>query len=288
VRGPVRPLAPKRKAAGGHGEENVERWLLTYADMITLLMAFFIMMYAMSILNLGKFSQLAVSVRSGFGGDDSGMMNSALGITDQTGSVPANSLQLLTQIAQDVRNALSQEGQTDVEFLSEGGVVTIRVRAEDVLFARGSARLTPQASRTLDAIAQAIAHLPYQVRVEGHTCDLPVHNAQFANNWELSAQRATEVVLYFIEHHGFSPRRMAAAGYADTVPVAANDTEANRAKNRRIDIVLLTSDRRINPSMPATAAPPQPGLSPQPVRLEPDFASPAPSNQGTSPLGDAP
>lgn len=284
----MRPLAPKPKATGGHAEENLERWLLTYADMITLLMAFFIMMYAMSILNLGKFSQLAVSVRSGFGGDEKGRMDSGLGITEQTGSVPANSFELLTQIAQDVRNALGQEGQGNVDFLSEGGVVTIRVRADDVLFARASAALTPRASRTLDAIAQAIAKLPYQVRVEGHTCDLPVHNAQFANNWELSAQRATNVVLYYIERWGFSPHRMAAVGYADTVPVAPNDCEANRARNRRIDIVLQTTGRRINPSLLSDATPPQPNLGPPPVRLEPDLASPEASNTDTGPAEDVP
>jgi chemotaxis protein MotB len=280
-------LAPKREHQGGHAE-NHERWLITYADMITLLMAFFIMMYAMSIVNLGKFSQLAVSIRSGFGGHERGMMDTALGITEQTGSVPANSFQLLTQIAQDVRNALGQDAQRDVEFLAEGGVVTIRVHADDVLFARGSAALTPRAAATLDAIAQAIAKLPYQIRVEGHTCDLPVHNAQFANNWELSAQRAINVVLYYIERRGFSPRRLSAVGYADTVPVAPNDSEANRAKNRRIDIVLQTTEKRISPSLLREPKPAQPDLAPKPVRLEPDLGSPEASNADISHAEDVP
>lgn len=256
--------------------------------MITLLMAFFIMMYAMSILNLGKFSELAVSVRTGFGGDERGQLAKSLGITDQTGSVPADSFQLMNQIAQDVRNSLEQEGQATVDFLSEGGLVTIRVRADDVLFPRGSASLTPRARRTLDAIANAIGPLPYQIRVEGHTCDLPIRNAQFANNWELSAQRATNVVLHFIEHCGFSPRRLAAAGYADTAPVAPNDSEANRARNRRIDIVLLTGSGRVKPSMLPAAIPPQPDLSPRPLRLQPDLAGPEASNADTNLVKDAP
>jgi chemotaxis protein MotB len=256
--------------------------------MITLLMAFFIMMYAMSILNLGKFSELAVSVRSGFGGDEKGMNAKDLGIAEQTGSVPANSFKLMTQIAQDVRNALDSGGEGDVDFLSEGGVVTIRVRADDVLFARGSATLTPRASRTLNAIAGAIDRLPHQVRVEGHTCNLPISNAKFANNWELSAQRATNVVLYFIEHQGFSPRRLAAAGYADTVPVAPNDTEAHRAKNRRIDIVLLDADGRAAPAALSSATPPRPDLSPQPVRLEPDLGAPEAVNDEDGTAKDLP
>ncbi|MCE5219235.1 flagellar motor protein MotB [bacterium] len=236
-------MARKRSKAGGHEEENVERWLLTYSDMITLLMAFFIMMYAMSVLNLGKFSQLAVSVRSGFGGEAQEMMSGTLGISSDAGVLgtvlPADSFSLMAKIAGSVRDALPPEDVGNVEFLSEDGVVTIRVRADDVLFARGSADLTPQALRTLGAIAKVVAPLPNQLRIEGHTCDLPVHNARFANNWELSAQRAVNVLLYLVQQHGFSPGRISAAGYAETVPVVPNDSEQNRARNRRIDIVLL-------------------------------------------------
>jgi chemotaxis protein MotB len=244
----VSRLARKPRKAAGHEEENVERWLLTYSDMITLLMAFFIMMYAMSVLNLGKFAQLAVSVRSGFGGEAQEMMSGTLGISSDAGVLgtvlPADSFALMSRIAGSVRDALPPEDVGNVEFLSEEGVVTIRVRADDVLFARGSADLTPQALRTLGAIAKVIAPLPNQLRIEGHTCDLPMRNARFANNWELSAQRAVNVLLYLVQGHGFSPRRISAAGYAETVPVVPNDSEQSRARNRRIDLVLLQPQGR--------------------------------------------
>ena len=281
----------KRKAKGGHGGGDEDRWLITYADMITLLMALFIMMYAMSIVSLGKFSQLAVSVRSGFGGEMTGGMTGgmpgALGISSESAALPsvlpANSFGLMTTIAGVVRKSLSREDYGNLEFLSEEGVVTIRVRADDVLFARGSADLTPSALHTLDAIAAAIRAVPHDIRVEGHTCDLPIHNARFPSNWELSAQRAISVVLCFVRNHGFSPRRLSAAGYADTVPVAPNNSEDNRARNRRIDIVLVgngaSQTSGTQSEMPAKPA--APDVAPPPVTLSPVGGAPTPVGNGS-------
>lgn len=229
--------------AGGDGGAH-ERWLITYADMITVLLALFICMYAISVVNLGKFDALAASVRSGFGGDLPGMHPDRLGIPSEGAQVlpsvfPAGSFELMTTVAANVRARMSSGEAENVEFLSDGGVVKVRVRADDVLFARGSADVSPRARRTLAAIAQAIEPLPYDIRVEGHTCDLPIHTARFPSNWELSAQRAINVVLHFVRDLKVSPARLSAAGYAETVPVAPNDTERSRVRNRRIDIVLL-------------------------------------------------
>ncbi len=240
----------KKKHAGGHGDS--ERWLVTYSDMITLLMAFFIMMYAMSVVNMGKFEELAVSVRSGFGGPITPIGANALGIPSHTSVLPtvlpANSFELMSKIAGSVRNAMGHENRGDVEFLSEDGRVTIRVRADNVLFARGSADISPYAARVLAPVAQVLKSLPHQVRVEGHTCDLPIRTSRFASNWELSAQRAINVVLHLIRQEGLSVQRLSAAGYADTVPVVPNTCEENRARNRRIDIVLLEPTKAGVPS----------------------------------------
>lgn len=243
--------SPRSSQGAAHGE-NHERWLITYADMITLLMAFFIMMYAMSIVNLGKFSELATSVRSGFGGDSKTVTPPTEGGGEQVlpGVLPANAFELMTHIAGIVRRTLDSRDRQDVEFLSEEGMVTVRVKADDVLFARGSAELTPHAVRILRAVARGLRGIPYPLRIEGHTCNLPIHTSRYPTNWELSAQRAINVALYFIRSEGFSPRGLSATGFADTMPVAPNDTEANRARNRRIDILV----QRSSTDQPAAAS----------------------------------
>lgn len=275
------PLRPRAR----HQEEHSggrERWLITYADMITVLLALFICMYAISVVNLGKFDALATSVRSGFGGDMPGMHPDRLGIPSEGVQVlpsvlPAGAFELMTTVAANVKARISPGEAENVEFLSDGGVVKVRVRADDVLFARGSADISPRARRTLAAVAQAIAPLPYDIRVEGHTCDLPIHTARFPSNWELSSQRAINVVLHFVRDLGLSPARLSAAGYADTVPVAPNTTESSRASNRRIDIVLIErgdAGRRRDVQVPARPGPVQ--VAPPPVRLEPPMNGPTP------------
>ncbi len=253
------------KGRGGHGhgteQGSHERWLITYADMITLLMAFFIMMYAMSILNVDKFRQLAVSVRSGFGGDVPQSMYDALGVFDQAGAssgtdaTPAitDSLQLVSQVSNTLRKGLTALDRGNVAVSSTGGQVTIRVKSDDVLFARGSADISPRARATLHAIAQAVGHLPYSLRVEGHTCNLPIHSARFPSNWELSSERAINVVTALIRQDGLAPARLSAVGFADTRPLAPNTCEENRVQNRRIDIILERS--RAAPVRAQAAAP---------------------------------
>ncbi len=263
----------KRRSHEEHGDD--ERWLITYSDMITLLMAFFIMLYAMSIVNLGKFNELAVSVRSGFGGDVTGLISPSVGFGAEKGDVPiqlpVNAFDVMSAVAKSVRSKLPSSEQDNIQFLSQEGIVKVRIKADGVLFARGSAALTPQAGHTLKAIAEAVQGLPYHLRVEGHTCSLPIRTARFNNNWELSAQRAVNVVLYFVETLGFSPTSLSAAGYADTSPVAAGDTEASRVRNRRIDIVLVRPSGGASAPAPlrADVRPAPPRVAPPKVRLVP-------------------
>jgi chemotaxis protein MotB len=236
-------VSSRKHGGGGHGSE--ERWLITYADMITLLMAFFIMLYAMSVVNLDKFNQLAISVRSGFGGDQPELMYDKLGVFSaeqgSQGSAGGRGLSdvlgMMKQVAGTVGKALSKGAREHVHYYAGDGNVTIRLNSDDVLFPRGSADLTAEAKRTLRAVARALQETGAHARVEGHTCDLPIHG-RFASNWELSAQRAINVLLYLQQVGGIAPERLSAAGYADTHPVAPNDTEAHRALNRRIDIVV--------------------------------------------------
>ncbi len=252
-----------KKKKGGEGEhENAERWLLTYADMITLLVAFFIMLYSMSVMNQAKFQQLAISVRSGFG--ESSMNGvptifSRGGGLNATPSIMNSSKPGQTSTEDFIKNAKSQQDsngldkayQTVKEFIqknrlqgmmqvsrNERGVV-VTVMTDKMLFARGQADLRPEEMGLLATVARITQTVPLNpIRVEGHTDNLPIHTERFPSNWELSTTRATTVLRYF-ESQGVASDRMEASGCADQRPLAPNDTEADRARNRRVEIVLL-------------------------------------------------
>ena len=273
-------MARHKKHDGPH--ENHERWLLTYADMITLLVAFFIMLYAMSVMNVTKFHQLAVSVRSGFGGvkpnspsillgngDDSRMISltpsPSPDAPDQEAIIPnlrkeagpgggsspdtsqdkknkklsAEDIALAKMLAA-IQAAIVQNHLTgNIQVRSDERGIVITVLTDQFLFDKGQADLRPQFLWVLDVVAKQMQLVPNAVRVEGHTDDLPIHTARFPSNWELSTARATNVLRYFIEHDKISARRLSAAGYADTRPIMPNDNEPDRARNRRVDIVIL-------------------------------------------------
>jgi chemotaxis protein MotB len=126
--------------------------------------------------------------------------------------------------------------------VDERGLI-ISLVTDKVLFERGSASLQRGSREVLDEIAGLLRDIPNQVTVEGHTCDLPIHTAQFPSNWELSTARATQVIRYFIEQGQVPAQRLAAAGYADSRPLEPNTSEATRARNRRVDVVILRSSQ---------------------------------------------
>ncbi len=224
---------------------NQDRWLLTYADMITLLTAFFLMLYSMSVMSKGKFSQLAVSVRGGFSGSASGGGK----IVPNAGGT-ANKLGISAQEYRDYREAMrnlwqfvEQNKLTDsVSTHSDERGVVISLIADNSLFDRGKADLRPESAAVLAHVAETLKATPNHIAIEGHTCDLPIHTAQFPSNWELSSARAGTVLRYFTGEQKLPPGRFMAAGYADTKPLAGNTSEANRARNRRVDIVILKTD----------------------------------------------
>jgi len=232
------------QAHGGHG--NIERWLLTYADMITLLVAFFIMLYSMSVMNAAKFRQLALSVRSGFGGQlpatgahllkGEGLMIAGPAVGRSKKSETEATVEKLVRLIK--QSGMSKSVRVHVD---ERGLV-VSLITDGVLFDRGSAELRRDMIPVLNGLINILWQNPHPIRVEGHTCNLPI-SGRYASNWELSTARATNVVRYFIEKRGLDPKRLSAAGYADSRPIAPNDTEAHRSLNRRVDIVLLLSER---------------------------------------------
>ena len=259
----------RRSARHADGEdEGNERWLITYADMITLLMAFFIMMYAMSIVDLNKFHELAISVRGGFGGDVADM--GLAGGTSGTGIVkpiapPIAGGNSLVDISERIRANLRSAGLFDkVAVTNQGDALVISLMADGLFFDRGCADLRQDVRTILDTVAEVLKDMPNDIRIEGHTCDLPISTAEFPSNWELSAARAINCVVYLAKVWHISPERLAAIGYADTRPLAPNTSEANRAKNRRVDIIVVAEEspaaRSAEAESVSEAAPPQADL----------------------------
>lgn len=245
----------------GHAEEheNDERWLLTYADLITLLMVFFVVMYAMSRTDAEKFKALASGLSQVFGKP----AVSSVGI----GGQPVRGNAILPNKAEgdsrsgtrnkasgdsDVRMRRIRALKSDLDALMENrGLsksVTTRVDprgpklvmelSDSLLFEPGSADLTPDALLLLEPVAQALGARDYNVHVEGHTDNVPISNGRFRNNFELSTARAVNVIMNLINKGGLPAQRFSASGYGEYRPVAGNDTPEGRAKNRRVDFVI--------------------------------------------------
>jgi chemotaxis protein MotB len=224
--------------------ENLERWLITYADLITLLLAFFIMMYTFSKHDSEKYKELTGHLKSIFTG---GSSVAAAGAA--AGNVPFDISLKVPGSAQDVKERLEEEikklAGTDalekkISVITDERGIVIRV-LDEAFFDLGKADLKQGAKRTLDTIAPVIAAVDNPLRVEGHTDDIPIATSEFRSNWELSVRRATEVVRYLVEKHDLTPRRISAVGYAEYHPVAPNDTAENRSRNRRIEIIVSKS-----------------------------------------------
>ena len=240
-------MSRKRKAPE---HENHERWLVSYADFITLLFAFFVVMFASSQADKGKAQQVAESVRKALEEGQVGAMLAGILGTGGPGKVkPApkkkepqkpEKIAELTPSFVDLTQALKAEvdaGKLKLTLEARGLVVSLR---EAAFFPSGEAAVNPGAVDIIGKIAAAINTTPNPVRLEGHTDSVPIHNARFQSNWELSAARSIAMLELLAERFAVERARMAIAGYADNAPVDTNDNEQGRARNRRVDIVVLS------------------------------------------------
>lgn len=209
------------------------RWLLTYADLITLLMVFFVMMYAMSKVDAGKFDAVAGALRAILGGN---AIIETKGLAGPGGMLEGKALEAMGEEVAGGLAGLAEKGKIRV-FDSERGIV-ISLQGS-VLYASGDAQVRPEARQILDVIAGAIRDINNHIAVEGYTDDVPINTPNFPSNWELSTRRASNVVRYLVEEKGIAADRFAAVGYGEFRPIYPNDSEFNRAKNRRVDIVVL-------------------------------------------------
>ncbi|MGP0020473.1 MAG: flagellar motor protein MotB [Candidatus Sulfotelmatobacter sp.] len=274
----------RRKRPKAHA--NHDRWLVSYADFITLLFAFFVVLYASAQVDHRKVGQLAMAIQVAF--QELGVfpasttqvpidmsepmpfstvqaIESAKRNTDlsHVSSAPLDSLAAaaeeanLTTLQTELQQALQREIALHTVALhreTEGLVISLR---EFGFFDSGSAALKPSALPALDRIASILAVRACRLRIEGHTDNVPIHTAQIASNWELSTARSTELVRLLILRYRFSPGRLSAAGYAEYHPIASNGTAQGRAQNRRVDIVIL-SEHVVYSSVPADATPSKP------------------------------
>jgi chemotaxis protein MotB len=226
--------------------DNHERWLLTYSDLITLLLAFFVIMYGISSADVKKFSRLAESMRKAFNVDVlQGMPEVSL---MEDASAEARDLSVLYG---ELSDFFQQEGFADkVEIGVRPDGIAISISG-NMLFASGRAELRPDSIQLLHALGRGLSRLTNLIRVEGHTDDVPPAGTEFPTNWELSGARSVAVVRELAEEEGIDPRRLSAVAYSQYRPVAPNDSARSRAKNRRTEVLVLYPAPTPTPPRPA-------------------------------------
>lgn len=230
------------------GRVSHDRWLVSYADFITLLFAFFVVLYAFAEAGQGKQAQMSQAIDTAFRSMSVFSSNAAPSapslppthvVTSEAVQAPAQVKDDLERIRRELSETLASQvaaHAVSMRMGRDGLVISLR---EAGFFASGSAAPKPEALPTLRQIAASLGRAPYDVRVEGHTDNLPIHNGAFDSNWELSSARATRIARLFLELKTIPPERLAAAGYAEFHPLASNDTAEGRAQNRRVDLVVM-------------------------------------------------
>jgi chemotaxis protein MotB len=258
----------RKKKAAAHA--NHERWLVSYADFITLLFAFFVVLFSSSQVDKRKVGKISAAMQEAF--EQMGIFQTANSRTPMVTAdpLPTENIQLIEDgkgmsgrermaspfektmarpplpkdmgsLQKQLTSALApeiQRGEVVLKANRDGLVISLR---EIGFYDSGSAELRATSEAAVQRIAQVLSAQPNNVRIEGHTDNVPIHNAQFASNWELSTARATEMIRLFITRYNLPAARLSAAGYAEHHPVASNTTVEGRAQNRRVDVVVLAS-----------------------------------------------
>jgi chemotaxis protein MotB len=264
--------------------ENHERWMVSYADFITLMFAFFVVMFATSQTDKAKAQQVSDSVKQALdkggvasavheilGGtvDDKGKGNAQMKGPGGSEKSAATQQAVLAELLPSMKfldkelEAEIHEGKIEMHLEPRGLVLSLR---QATFFPSGEDAIDPKTYPIVEKIAQTIRELPNSVRLEGHTDSIPIHTVRFHSNWELSAARSIGMMELLSDRFEVPRQRMAIAGYADTAPLDSNDTPEGRAHNRRVDVVILNQQvKSIEPvttgrpgSGSGAAAPPKP------------------------------
>jgi chemotaxis protein MotB len=235
--------------------ENHERWLVSYADFITLLFAFFVVMYSVSSINEGKFRVLSDSLVNSFSNNkpvgDLSLMDlpihhhTSIQVKDEPQS--NNNIRSYLKIANAITAVKVPQG---VKITSTERGLNIRIK-DEALFGSGSASINPQIAEFIDLIAGLVKDLPNLIAVEGHTDNQPIRSVVFPSNWDLSTARANILVRYMIDRHQLAANRFSSTGYAGTRPIESNATPEGQASNRRVELIVLRDTQaETSPSHP--------------------------------------
>ena len=238
-----------RSAPTNSSGPSRDRWLISYADFVTLLLAFFVTIYAINRLDNSKLMeaqhsiQRALNAPAFLGGFPLEPEVGDLSAPGSRGDLPAAGLRAspqtqIEEIAHTVQESLRDKPDyQDIRLMITGRGLVIHL-PEFLFFSTGDAQIRPEAEPLLDKLAGILKKIPNQLAVEGHTDNRPINTPKFPSNWELSVHRATALVRYLVEKTHIDPARFAAAGYGEFAPLASNDEEAGRRLNRRVDIVI--------------------------------------------------
>jgi chemotaxis protein MotB len=233
---------------------------VSYADFITLLFAFFVVLYSVAQVDKKKIAELAVAFQAAFeNGATLPASSVPAGVQIQAfdpamlASLPAlppssQDGEDMTDLRKDLEQTLAQEisrGEVAIRSSPQGLVISLR---EIGFFESGSSGIKANSQPAFRRIALLLGKRRCKIRIEGHTDDVPIHNSQFNSNWELSSARSIEIVLRLITQYQYAPELLSAAGYAQYHPIASNDTEEGRALNRRVDVVILGREQPPHPS----------------------------------------
>ncbi|WP_408954543.1 flagellar motor protein MotB [Natroniella sp. ANB-PHB2] len=232
---------PRRKR-GQDKKDSSDGWLTTYGDMMTLLLAFFVLLYSFAEVDVQKFEMAIQGFQGSLGIMDGGRTISRSELIEAGMITEELGAEQMSDFYEQIASFIAEEGLEDdirLEITDRG--LTIHFTGK-VLFPLGEAEIRESAYDILERIAGFMKTIPNDVAVEGHTDNLPISNSRFPSNWELSTTRATNVVRYFIEEQKITPERLFAAGYSKYKPIKANDTPENRELNRRVDIIILRAD----------------------------------------------
>ncbi|MFA9398587.1 MAG: flagellar motor protein MotB [Clostridiaceae bacterium] len=248
----------RRKRSGSEGPKS-DGWIATFSDTMTLLLTFFILLYSFSSVDSIKFQQIAESLQNVLTGSNGSTIleqNMEDGTTpiqiDATDAQDSTDNSLESEVDEQDKN-IKELYETVSEYVSENNLealVSIKENKrgvvlemkDSVLFNSGSADVLSTSIALLDKVDGLIKTLDNEIIVEGHTDNTPIHNSKFDSNWELSTQRAINVVKYFIDVKKNTASRFSAQGYSEYNPIVANDTTTNKAKNRRVNVLIIADD----------------------------------------------
>jgi len=281
--------------------ENDERWLITYADLITLLMVFFVVMWSISRADAAKFASVAESLSVAFGAPKgSVIVMPATGTSRSSKQAPKNAAAkadastkrgggsagdqtALQRVAATIEDMIRDKGLQDMISLdgsADGRKLTIRLR-DSVLFTQGGAVLTPDAQDLVLRLGDVLKNIGMRVSVSGHTDDIPIRSGAYESNWQLSTARSTAVIEHLIKYAAFPPQLLSSSGYSEFHPIVPNDSPENRAKNRRVEFVITDEG-----ALDLSGSEPQPAKAPE-AALEESPPAPAEESAPAAPIPSA-